>query len=248
VDCFRSDYDPSCFSLTSQTYQDVVHQIIEPAGHSCDPLIGIVIERFKQHFASFAYFCRFWGCGAYLSSVTELETHETMHSSGIKCAESTCAFSRIGFSSAVALKRHIRTYHPQDINIAAATRTIRRKHVCSGVIDGVAWGCKQRFTVERELHRHIASRQGTSCDQLYMKPQQTTQPTQLLKAEDVRKLRHLSEDQRIKYQPVLAGYWNSMISNAPGSPIHQQARAKLLEWSQKLITQERKYRTRIKQQ
>jgi hypothetical protein len=123
------------------------------------------MERFKQQFASFAYFCRFWGCGAYLSSVTELETHEAMHSGGIKCAESTCPFSHIGFASAVALKRHMRRYHAQRTDTAVGTRTIRRKYVCSGVVDGVAWGCKQRFVVERELRRHIASRQGTSCDQ-----------------------------------------------------------------------------------
>jgi hypothetical protein len=131
------------------------------------------MERFKQQFASFAYFCRFWGCGAYLGSVTELETHEAMHSGGIKCAESMCPFRHIGLASAVALKRHMRKYHAQETNTVAATRTIRRKYVCSGVVDGVAWGCKQRFAVERELRRHIASRQGTSCDQSYISRQQT---------------------------------------------------------------------------
>jgi transcription initiation factor TFIID subunit 12 len=70
----------------------------------------------------------------------------------------------------------------------------------------------------------------------------------MLKAEDVAKLQHLSEDQRQKYRPVLAGYWTAMTTNTQGSPGHQQARAKLQEWSQKLITQERMYRARIKQQ
>jgi transcription initiation factor TFIID subunit 12 len=79
-------------------------------------------------------------------------------------------------------------------------------------------------------------------------PAQPTQAVQMLKAEDVGKLQHLSEDQRQKYRPVLAGYWSSMTTSTPGSPGHQQARAKLQEWSQKLITQERIYRARIKQQ
>ena len=74
------------------------------------------------------------------------------------------------------------------------------------------------------------------------------QTVQMLKAEDVAKLQHLSEDQRQKYRPVLAGYLNTITNNPPGSQEHQQARAKLQEWSQKLINQERVYRSRMKAQ
>jgi hypothetical protein len=156
-----------------QTHQDTGHRIDLNDGTSEDPSIRINIERFKKTFASYAYFCRFWGCGAYLSSVTELENYEMMHSGGIKCPEVSCPFSSIGFATAVAFKGHMRKYHLQKTdNMGAAM--IRRRYVCSGVVDGVAWGCKQRFVIGRELQRRIDSRRDTSCDHIYMKLQQVS--------------------------------------------------------------------------
>jgi hypothetical protein len=100
-----------------------------------------------------------------------------MHSGGIKCSEVSCPFSRIGFATAAALKGHMRKYHPQKADIRGPT-TIRRRYVCSGVVDEVVWGCKQRFAIERELQRHINSRRGTSCDRTYMRLRQLP-PAQL---------------------------------------------------------------------
>ncbi|PSN64377.1 hypothetical protein BS50DRAFT_498432 [Corynespora cassiicola Philippines] len=71
---------------------------------------------------------------------------------------------------------------------------------------------------------------------------------QLLKAGDVPKLQHLSNDTKQKYQPLLQNLWNIMHSKQPNTPEYAQARAKLQEWSQKLIQQERAYRQSKQQQ
>jgi hypothetical protein len=75
-------------------------------------------------------------------------------------------------------------------------------------------------------------------------PQQ--QAGQLLKADDLSKLRCLTDDQKQKYRPVLQNFWGMMQTKPAGSPEHSQARAKLQEWSLKLINQERQFR--LKQQ
>ncbi|KAF2477999.1 DNase I-like protein [Lindgomyces ingoldianus] len=59
-------------------------------------------------------------------------------------------------------------------------------------------------------------------------------------------LHHLTDDQKQKYRPVLQNFWSLISSKPAGSQEHQTARAKLAEWSQKLINQERMYRQRTK--
>lgn len=128
-------------------------------------------QRFKQEFVKFAFFCRFWGCGEYFPTAKKLEEHELFHSGGIKCIESSCPFSRIGFTSSLALRSHVRKYHsPQQPGVSITS--VRRKYVCSGVVDGTPWGCGRRFVVQTELESHIASRPGTNCDHEYIRDTQ----------------------------------------------------------------------------
>jgi hypothetical protein len=68
-------------------------------------------------------------------------------------------------------------------------------------------------------------------------PQQ--QGHQLLKADDVLKLQSLSEDLKQKYRPIFHQLWNTVTTKPTGTPENTQARAKLQEFSQKLIAQER---------
>ena len=68
--------------------------------------------------------------------------------------------------------------------------------------------------------------------------QQTQQGHQLLKADDVLKLQSLSEDLKQKYRPIFHQLWNT-VTTKPAGPENSQARAKLQEFSQKLIAQER---------
>ncbi|ORY01339.1 transcription initiation factor TFIID subunit A-domain-containing protein [Clohesyomyces aquaticus] len=75
---------------------------------------------------------------------------------------------------------------------------------------------------------------------------QPQQSAQLLKADDVAKLHHLSEDQKQKYRPLLQNYWTLIQQKPAGSSEHTLARAKLAEWSGKLINQERIFRQRQK--
>lgn len=65
------------------------------------------------------------------------------------------------------------------------------------------------------------------------------QPSQLLKADDVLKLQHLSDDLKQKYRPIFVQLWNTATTKPAGSPEHTQARSKLQEFSQKLIVNER---------
>ncbi|KAF2195269.1 hypothetical protein K469DRAFT_7076 [Zopfia rhizophila CBS 207.26] len=77
---------------------------------------------------------------------------------------------------------------------------------------------------------------------------QGQQMSQLLKADDISKLQHLTEDQKQKYRPAVANVWNIMQNKPAGSQEHNQARAKLAEWSQRLIAQERTFRNNAKRQ
>ncbi|KAF2187664.1 hypothetical protein K469DRAFT_104019 [Zopfia rhizophila CBS 207.26] len=77
---------------------------------------------------------------------------------------------------------------------------------------------------------------------------QGQQMSQLLKADDISKLQYLTEDQKQKYRPVVASVWNIMQKKPAGSQEHNQARAKLTEWSQRLIAQERTFRNNAKRQ
>lgn len=65
------------------------------------------------------------------------------------------------------------------------------------------------------------------------------QQLQLLKVEDVPKLLSLNDDLKQKYKPIFQQLWSVMHSKTAGTPEHNQARAKLQEFSQRLIAQER---------
>ncbi|KAI9867968.1 MAG: hypothetical protein M1813_007790 [Trichoglossum hirsutum] len=63
------------------------------------------------------------------STELELKDHESLrHAGGIKCSEMSCSWSRIGFKTSAALKRHMREYHSTLENVKKP-RTVRRKHV-----------------------------------------------------------------------------------------------------------------------
>ena len=71
--------------------------------------------------------------------------------------------------------------------------------------------------------------------------------SQLLRAEDVLKLTCINDDQKTKYKPAVSNLWSIMENKAQDSPEYRQARAKLAEWSQRLIAQERAARHKAQQ-
>jgi transcription initiation factor TFIID subunit 12 len=79
-------------------------------------------------------------------------------------------------------------------------------------------------------------------------PAAQQQGGQLLKADDVPKLQSLTEDLKQKYRPIIQNLWSLMGAHPQGSLEYSSARAKLSDWSTKFITQEKQYRTRVKQQ
>ena len=70
---------------------------------------------------------------------------------------------------------------------------------------------------------------------------------QLLRAEDVLKLICINDDQKTKYKPLFSSLWSIMKNKPQDSQEHRQARARLAEWSQKLIAQERIARQKAQQ-
>ena len=62
---------------------------------------------------------------------------------------------------------------------------------------------------------------------------------QLLKVEDVPKLLSLNDDLKQKYKPIFQQLWAAINAKTPGTQDHTTARAKLQEFSQRLIAQER---------
>ncbi|KAF2639962.1 hypothetical protein P280DRAFT_469704 [Massarina eburnea CBS 473.64] len=79
-------------------------------------------------------------------------------------------------------------------------------------------------------------------------PPQQQQGMQLLKTDDIPKLQCLNNDMKQKYRPIVQNLWQIIQTKPQGSAEYTQARAKLQDWSQKLIAQERQHRAKIKQQ
>ncbi|KAL2852553.1 hypothetical protein BJX68DRAFT_53445 [Aspergillus pseudodeflectus] len=150
---FRLENDPTLLSEMLQAYCRTMQTLLtatEAHGVSKEQL-----TRFKQRFGHLAYMCRFNGCRSAFSSLSTLDDHESArHTGGIKCMDLSCPFSRIGFQSSKALKRHIQVYH-NSAEAPQGSRVIRKSHKCGG--------CPEKFHLETELQRHQESRIGTAC-------------------------------------------------------------------------------------
>lgn len=82
---------------------------------------------FKTRYESSANICRFRGCSRATDGYSTkqlLEEHEGSHTGGIKCAEPSCSFSRIGFKNSAGLKRHTNEFHatPETIKPTVVRR------------------------------------------------------------------------------------------------------------------------------
>jgi hypothetical protein len=95
-----------------------------------------------------------------------LEEHEGSHTGGIKCAEPSCSFSRIGFKNSAGLKRHTNEFHATPETIIKPA-VVRRQFVCGGNIsEGTTpniWGCAQHYARQDELNAHFRSPLGRRC-------------------------------------------------------------------------------------
>ncbi|KAF2732445.1 hypothetical protein EJ04DRAFT_337278 [Polyplosphaeria fusca] len=141
---------------------EVMVLILQGKTSFLEPMRTKVANYAKQR-SRYLYCCRAWACGEYFATRNELDEHHMLHSQGIKCTDPSCSFSRIGFPSAKALKRHILQYHPPAPPPPLLT-SARRKFICSGYNDSIAFGCGRRFATDDELERHRNSRRGTKCD------------------------------------------------------------------------------------
>ncbi|KAF2872665.1 hypothetical protein BDV95DRAFT_570327 [Massariosphaeria phaeospora] len=154
--------DPTLFSVMLHGYKEMISGIMQP-NTSFSPSSLARIADFKHTFTQFMFPCRFWGCGEYSRTTKEREEHEKHHTGGIKCAETSCSFSRIGFLTTRALKQHVHKHHSSQKPRHIIT-PVRKRYICSTVTDGVIHGCNRRFAFERQLDEHKASAKGTKCD------------------------------------------------------------------------------------
>lgn len=135
----------------SQIYNGIVQHLCTSTSISgIDPR---KLARFKEQFGSSAFPCRFFGCPKSFSRDEARRDHEiSWHVGGIKCLDTACPFSSIGFSSSRALKNHMLYHHrPQQ----EKPTTLRKKYQCLG--------CSQKFRLESEFRRHQDALEGTAC-------------------------------------------------------------------------------------
>ena len=158
------------FSTMLHKYREIISQTTQP--NNILRSLDDKVSHFKKQFANSFYACRFWGCGQYFGTVKELEVHEVLHTGGMMCMEPSCSFSRIGFSSARALRQHVLRYHaPEESEPRCVPTAVRKNFICTAVTDGITHGCNRRFALENELDRHRASRKGTFCDSHHVRMQ-----------------------------------------------------------------------------
>ena len=129
---------------------------------------------FKTRYESSANTCRFRGCPRATDGYSTkqlLEEHEGSHTGGIKCAEPSCSFSRIGFKNSAGLKRHTNEYHATPETIIKPA-VVRRQFVCGGNIsEGTTpnlWGCARHYARQDELNAHYRSPLGRRCTRQYV--------------------------------------------------------------------------------
>jgi hypothetical protein len=110
---FEITRDSTLFTEVLHSYKKIVHHLL-----NADAVPGLDCERlasFKQHYGSSAFVCRYRGCPRATdgySTERRREDHETLqHTDGIKCSEVSCSWSRIGFRTSGALKRHMQDFH-----------------------------------------------------------------------------------------------------------------------------------------
>jgi hypothetical protein len=158
--------DSTLFAKVLHNYKKIVHHLLK--ANAIPGLYREELASFKQHYGSSAFVCRFRGCPRATdgySTERELEDHETLqHTGGIKCTETSCSY-RIYFKTSVALKRHMQKFHSMPERLKRPNAPVRRKYICGtqASIDGVSWGCGERFAFENELQRHFDSTSGQRC-------------------------------------------------------------------------------------
>jgi hypothetical protein len=165
MEAYEIDQDCTLLTQVLYSYKRIVHNLLN--AKSVPGLGREQLASFKQHFGSSAFVCRFRGCPRATNGYpTEQgrEDHESLqHTGGIKCSEMSCSWSRIGFKTSAALKRHMQNYHslPESVKKPSA---IRRKYICGDPASvSASWGCGQRFALENELQDHFKSAAGRLC-------------------------------------------------------------------------------------
>ncbi|KAH0541368.1 hypothetical protein FGG08_004132 [Glutinoglossum americanum] len=164
--------DSTLFTEVLHSYKKILHHLLE--ARAIPGIDREQLARFKRHYGSSAFVCRFRGCPRATdgySTERERKDHETsQHTGGIKCSKMSCSWSRIGFKTSAALKRHMGEYHPSPESVRKPGM-VRRKYVCGGPTpNGASWGCGQRFALENELQRHFESTAGRICRARAPKP------------------------------------------------------------------------------
>lgn len=117
------DQEPSqtLFTLlqeVDQRFTKRLLQLVAAGSEESFPLLDPrLFKSFRKYFADLAYVCRVKGCHqrskGFVTDKARLE-HEQTHETSIKCPHADCVFSSsIGFSSAHALRQHIKKRHNQ---------------------------------------------------------------------------------------------------------------------------------------
>ena len=117
--------DPTCLTSTFLGFQSAKERLLENItrlDHTEMAVTDRQVARFKARHGHAPYPCRRAQCERSLvgfSTIEERAEHERNHMSKLYCSDSKCEFAQLGFSSRLALSRHIRTYHTdiKDIDV-----------------------------------------------------------------------------------------------------------------------------------
>ena len=112
-----SDQDPTFLSQSYRCYRAAFEHLLSDSAIQDCADIGVEskdIRRFQEIYRSSGYLCSFPGCRrGFLGfpSASDRNNHESFHSPQFRCVELDCDFSKIGFNSRQALRKHRLKYH-----------------------------------------------------------------------------------------------------------------------------------------
>jgi tetratricopeptide (TPR) repeat protein len=112
-----SDQDPTFLSQSYRCYRAAFEHLLSDSAIQDCASIGVEskdIKRFQEIYRASGYLCSFPGCRrGFLGfpSAPDRNNHEAFHSPQFRCVELDCDFSKIGFNSRQAFRKHRLKYH-----------------------------------------------------------------------------------------------------------------------------------------
>jgi QLQ len=135
-----SDPDPTFLSQSYGCYRAAFEHLLSDSAIQDCAGIGVEskdIRRFQEIYRASGYLCSFPGCRrGFLGfpSASDRNNHESFHSPQFRCIELDCDFSKIGFNSRQALRKHTLKYHT-SVNEVPLPRFGHRQQIAKRMND-----------------------------------------------------------------------------------------------------------------